>query len=292
VIGWVVFGMGIGVVEGIYEGSKSKIRNGLIGGSIGGLLGGLLFIPIYHLIGSDMSSRATGFVILGVCIGAMIGLAQVVLKDAWLTVLDGYRAGRQLILSQQITVLGKAEHLPLPFLGPMNKDLEPEHLRIMRLSSGSFVLEDNRSRLGTRLNNKPAQGQVALRDGDVIKFGTNFVRFNERHRKAGAEAPAVQIKAPAPVRGVPTVPTVRKPSAPGAPLPAPAPSPVDRLPVDPGAQPEDGFYLTPAPTDPSISAEAPAPPRPQAPAPPKPAAPGPKPPGGIAPPPPPRRPKS
>jgi len=82
VIGWVVFGMGVGVVEGVYEGSKSKIRNGLIGGGIGGLIGGLLFGPIYNLIGTDMSSRATGFVILGVCIGAMIGLAQVVLKDA------------------------------------------------------------------------------------------------------------------------------------------------------------------------------------------------------------------
>jgi len=309
VIGWVVFGLGVGVVEGVYEGSKSKIRNGLIGGGIGGLIGGLLFGPIYDLIGTDMSSRATGFVILGVCIGAMIGLAQVVLKDAWLTVLDGYRAGRQLILSQQVTVLGKAEHLPLPFLGPMNKDLEPEHLKIMRQPSGSFVMEDNHSRLGTRLNNKPAQGQIALKDGDVIKFGTNFVRFNERHRKSGAEAPAVQVKAPAPVRGAPPVPVVRKPSGPSAPLKAPAPSLPGRLPVDAGAQPDDGFYLTPAPTDPSISAEGPAPagpavrpaaPRPQAvplpkpvPSPPaKPGAAGPKPPGGIAPPPPPRRPKS
>ena len=42
-----------------------------------------------------------------------------------------------------------------------------------------------RSRLGTRLNNQPVQGPTPLKDGDVIKFGTNFVRFNERHKRAG-----------------------------------------------------------------------------------------------------------
>jgi len=199
-----------------------------------------------------------------------------------------------LILSRQVTILGKAEHLPLPFLGPMNKDLEPEHLRIIRQASGSFALEDNRSRLGTRLNNKPAQGQVALKDGDVIKFGTNFVRFNERHRKSGAEAPAVPVKAPAPVRGAPPVPTVRKPSAPARPSPAPKPVQPGQQPGIAGAEPDDGFYLTPAPTDPSISAEgpAPAPPKPAAGPPAKPGTPAAKPPGGIVPPPPPRRPKS
>ena len=127
-------GLGIGAVDGLYERSNSKIRNGLIGGGIGGLLGGLLFDPIQNLITSQsgMSSRATAFVILGICIGAMIGFTQVVLKEAWLTVLDGYRAGRQLILGQVVTYLGRGDHLPLPFLGPMNLELETEHVKITR----------------------------------------------------------------------------------------------------------------------------------------------------------------
>ena len=56
---------------------------------IGGLLGGLLFDPIVRLTATEsgMSSRAIAFVVLGLCIGASIGLAQVVLRDAWLTVL-------------------------------------------------------------------------------------------------------------------------------------------------------------------------------------------------------------
>ena len=44
-IGWLVMGLGIGVVEGLYERSSSKIRNGLVGGAVGGILGGFLFDP-------------------------------------------------------------------------------------------------------------------------------------------------------------------------------------------------------------------------------------------------------
>jgi hypothetical protein len=187
-IGWMIMGLGIGAVEGLYEHSPSKLRNGLLGGGLGGLVGGFLFDPITKMIasGSGMSSRATAFVILGLCIGALIGFVQVVLKEAWLTVLDGYRVGRQLILSQPVTVLGRGDHVPLPFLGPTNTELSTEHLRILRQTNGSFVLEDNKSKLGTRLNGQIIQGPMTLQDADLIKLGTNIVRFNVRHGKSGA----------------------------------------------------------------------------------------------------------
>ena len=58
-IGWMVLGLGVGVVEGICDRSFRKIRNGLIGGAIGGLLGGLLFDLIYNLKLTD-SGRSAG----------------------------------------------------------------------------------------------------------------------------------------------------------------------------------------------------------------------------------------
>ena len=201
-VGWLIAGLGIGMVDGLYERSSSKIRNGLVGGGIGGLIGGILFDVVRQAIASPtgMSSRAVAFVVLGMCIGALVGLAQIVLKEAWLTVLDGYRAGRQLILSQRVTFLGRGDHLPLPFLGPMNKDVESEHLKITRQPNGQFVLEDNHSRLGTRLNSRPIQGPTPLADGNVIKFGTNFVRFNERQEGGSAGtgrfAPAFRGRSP------------------------------------------------------------------------------------------------
>jgi hypothetical protein len=187
-LGWLIMGLGIGAVDGLYERSQSKIRNGLIGGGIGGLVGGFLFDPIVSMIasGSGMSSRATAFVILGICIGALIGLVQVVLKEAWLTVLDGYRSGRQLILSHAVTVLGRSDRHPLPFLGASNKDVELDHLRILKRSDSRYVLEDNNSKMGTRVNGTRVTGQVVLKDGDLIQFGPNSVRFSERQKRSQA----------------------------------------------------------------------------------------------------------
>ena len=211
--GWLVMGLAVGAVEGLYERSGSKLRNGMIGGALGGLIGGSLFTPIQHWIahGSGMSSRATAFVILGIAIGALIGLVQVVLKQAWLTVLDGYRAGRQLILSQSTTMLGRGDHLLLPFIGPANRDLESEHVKIARQANGSYLVEDNHSKLGTRLNNQPLLHPAVLKDGDVIKFGGNFVRFNQRQHRGEevppAAAPAFQV------RSAPPPPAIKMPPA-------------------------------------------------------------------------------
>jgi len=77
------------------------------------------------------------------CIGILIGLVKVVFKDAWLTVLDGYRPGRQLILAEARTVLGRAEYAALPFLARGDADVELEHARIVRQPDGRFALEDN-----------------------------------------------------------------------------------------------------------------------------------------------------
>jgi hypothetical protein len=225
-IGWMVMGAGIGIVEGLYERSQAKLRNGLIGGAIGGLLGGLLFKPISLIMASSstgMSSRATAFVILGMCIGILIGFVKVVFKDAWLTVLDGYRPGRQLILSDAQTVLGRAEYAALPFMGRNDGALDLVHARIIRQPNGRFTLEDNKSKDGTRLNNVRIDAPAVLSDGDVIRLGYNSIKFSERHRRAGEAAPAaaavaaarppVSRAAPAAVPPLPTPATVMRPPA-------------------------------------------------------------------------------
>jgi hypothetical protein len=254
-LGWLIMGLGIGIVEGLYEKSGRKIRNGLLGGAIGGLLGGLLFDPIVNWTATDsgMSSRATAFVVLGLCIGASISLAQVVLMDAWLTVVDGYRTGRQLNLTQAVTVLGRSDRLPLPFLGLTNKDLDPEHLRIMRCPDGSYALEDNDSKLGTWLNSQPVKKRVALKDGDVIRLSTNLVRFNQRQRRAGqggaaGASPLAHYLPPAPPPArAPTagVPAIAPPPAPPPPPPGWSPAKPWRssLPLPPRATPDKSAAL-------------------------------------------------
>ena len=259
-IGWAVMGLGIGISEGLWERSRRKFRNGLIGGVMGGLIGGMLFDPIHDLVPAGLGSfsRATAFVILGISIGALVGLAQVALKEAWLTVVDGFRPGRQLILGQTVTMLGRGDHLALPFLGYSGKDLESEHLRIVRQPDGVYQVEDNHSRLGTRLNGQVIQGPTPLTDGDLIKLGTNIVRFNHRHRSRvrlggeGASAasdvanrapppPPAAANLPAGTASRPPVPWMQprtpiSPSQPGSPPQAGSPLRIPPPPPPPGTK--------------------------------------------------------
>ena len=207
-LGWMLMGIGIGIVEGVQERSLNKIRNGLIGGAVGGLVGGVLFDPIQKLVasGSGMSSRAIAFVVLGLAIGACIGFAQVALKEAWLTVVDGYRPGRQLILSRPVTTLGRAEHLPLPFIGAMNRDVALEHAQLIRQGDGGFLLEALTAESRIALNHQPLASPTRLSDGDVIKLGPNVIRFNERHARHGTNVSA-QAKKVTKTQTVPAPPT-------------------------------------------------------------------------------------
>jgi hypothetical protein len=270
-LGFMVLGLGVGVVDGLYERSASKIRNGVIGGLIGGLAGGILFDPLTTVIssGAGIAARATAFVILGICIGALIGLTQVVFRQAWLTVLDGYRPGRQLILSQGVTILGRGDHLPLPFMGPNNRELEAEHARIARQADGSYTIEDNRSKLGLSVNHQSVQQGCPLRDGDVIKLGGNFIRFNERRRRDGGlpapDSSAVQTPAAAPAKAPPPPPPPpRKPTPPGGAAPRlqfPASGPGGTGPA--GSSSGQGGVSSAAPTPkPAASPPGPKPPPP------------------------------
>ncbi len=203
VIGWTLIGVGIGagigVSEGIVDRSFNKFRNGIIGGVLGGFLGGLFF-GIVTLIGGSITSRAISFVLLGLCIGLFIGLAQVILKEAWLTVEAGFRPGRQMILGQDPISMGTSEKASLIFIAYGAKGVEPIHLKITKLQDGSYALEDNQSRTGTLLNGQPMRGTAALSDGDAIQFGVNVVRFNERVKRGDAD------KLPPPVVTQPVIP--------------------------------------------------------------------------------------
>jgi len=261
VVGWIIMGSAIGsaigVAEGIYEQSAAKIRNGVIGGALGGSLGGLLFGLIARP-GAEMSTRAAAFVILGVSIGAVISLTHVVLKEAWLTVVDGYGAGRQLILSQTETVLGRGDHLPLPFIGYAGRDLEAEHLRIRRQPDGQYVVEDNGSRVGTSVNGQRITGPVPLSSGDLIRLGGNIVRFEHRERVSErGEAGRARPSAGDASRIFPTPPPPKAPGPPPLPgtgPPRPRPQRSERTPPLP----------TPESPPPGTSPRIPPPPPPPA----------------------------
>ena len=249
-LGWMFMGLGIGGVEGIFDQSPKKIRNGLIGGAVGGMLGGLCF-PLASAVG-DMSGRAIAFVILGVCIGLFVGLAQIILREAWLTVEEGFRPGRQFVLNVPVTILGTSEKSQLPFIAFGAKGVEPVHLRIERQSDGAFVVRDNGSRTGTFVNGAKVTEEV-LQNDDRIQLGPNVVRFREVVRHVSSEREARRKRAPSVPSAVAAALPEAMPilAAPPPPIPkAPAPPRVAAPPPLPRSAPPAPVYVQPAPAPP------------------------------------------
>jgi hypothetical protein len=196
--GWVLTGLLIGASVGAFDvltrlmrkegagGAVRKVLNGVIGGGIGGLIGAvcytLLGMGLGWLFKRDnlLSSSAWGMVVLGACIGLFIGLAQVILKEAWVRVESGFRPGRELILSKDVTTIGRAESCDVGLFG--GQGVEKVHARIL-LNGRRYVLADENTPGGTYVNEEKVAGPRELHNGDAIRVGNCVLRFGERQKK-------------------------------------------------------------------------------------------------------------
>lgn len=196
VIGWMVAGVLIGAASGLFDllraalakrdvgQSLRKSLNGVYGGLLGGLLGGFPFglLTAPNEDGSQtlpLSGLAIGLTILGICIGLMVALAQVFLKEAWILVESGRRAGRQLMLSKEETTIGRAEKCDLGLFG--DNAIEKLHARIL-LKNNRYLLDDAETPGGTFLNDVRVSRPTPLRNGDAIRMGSCVLRFGERQK--------------------------------------------------------------------------------------------------------------
>lgn len=200
-LGWMLTGLFIGGSLTLFEliaslrqrtnlpGAMKKWFQCMVGGTLGGILGGglammLIGLGPYLFPSKDpndlWSPTALGFVVLGAWIGLLVGLTQVILRVAWLTVEEGFRPGRELILTKEATTLGRAEDSDLGLFGDQN--VEKLHARIIMNGNG-YALEDVKTPAGTFVNNVAIAGRTPLKTGDLIRLGRNVVRFTERQKK-------------------------------------------------------------------------------------------------------------
>jgi hypothetical protein len=129
-----------------------------------------------------LTSSAVGYVTVGACIGLFIGLAQYILKEAWLRVEAGFRPGREMILAKAEFTIGRAESCDLGLFG--DASIERTHARIIRRGT-RYVLADAGSLGGTFLNDQPVLQPTPLRSGDAIRVGKSVLRFGERAKRTG-----------------------------------------------------------------------------------------------------------
>jgi hypothetical protein len=190
--GWILTGICIGASPGIYDLLRSlltqgekwlalkKTLSGMLGGLLGGFLGGLPFGYLMQSTAIPRSNLAIGLVVLGLCIGLFIGLVQVALKEAWLKVAKGFRAGRELMLSKEETTIGRAEGCDLGLFG--DNQIERLHARIL-LQNNRYLLSDAETPGGTYLNDERISKPTPLKSGDMIRVGNSVIEFGERQKR-------------------------------------------------------------------------------------------------------------
>ena len=197
VAGWVLTGLLIGASIGAYELVRCWVREdelrwagwrlvrGSFGGAFGGLLGGLADwqlteARLFPQVADPWSPSLIGFIALGACIGLLIGVAQVVLKEAWLKVEAGFRQGRELMLDRPVLTIGRAEASDLGLFG--DSQIEKLHARIYK-QEGHFLIADNASAHGTFVNDHRVRDPMMLRSGDLIRVGSAYLRFRESRKR-------------------------------------------------------------------------------------------------------------
>lgn len=202
VLGWTIVGLLIGTSISFSEvvgsllskkdfgSSVKKLIKCFIGGMIGGILGGCIAAAILALAravtGSSVehlwSPSAIGFIAIGACIGLLVGLAQIILKEAWIKVEAGFRPGREMLIAKETTSIGRAESSDIALFG--DGGVEKTHAYIVK-DGGRYYLQDMESPGGSFVNDQKVDfgGRAPLKAGDLIRVGKSALRFNERAKR-------------------------------------------------------------------------------------------------------------
>jgi hypothetical protein len=219
VFGWTLTGLLIGASLGVPDLVRCLIKNqdfgiplrrsikGAVGGTVGGILGGVLFLVLTGLwsglfaktdkpIDQLWSPSAIGFVVLGMCIGLAIALAQVILREAWVRVEQGFRAGREVLVSKPEVTIGRAESCDIGLYG--DAQIEKLHAFIRLRPDQRYELIDPGTPNGTYLNERRITQPALLHSGDLIRVGRSVLCFQERAKGNSAAPQQREMLAPAP----------------------------------------------------------------------------------------------
>ncbi len=176
-LAWGMVGVAMGLGQGVALRSRRLLLFGLLGGVVGGVLGGLLFDPIdLLLLGEDKPSahisRLIGFMVIGANVGGMIGVVELLTRDAWLRMEQGPLAGKEFLVFKDVMKVGSSPRSDIYlFNDPQVKD----HHATLRMVGENLEIESVDSALRVLLNDR-AITRSRLRHGDRITLGrTTFV---------------------------------------------------------------------------------------------------------------------
>ncbi|MBY0528431.1 MAG: FHA domain-containing protein [Gemmataceae bacterium] len=190
-IGWAIFGACVGTSDGFAQRITAKIRYGVLGGLLGGLIGGSAYeglLAIFRGAGGRAAAlawgSAVGLVILGACIGALVGLVEALLRKSWLFFVTGRMEGQTRTLdSSRPHTIGSDDSCDIVVNG--DPSVAPVHAEF-HFANGDFEI---RARDGEVTVRRDGVDQLALtyllQPGDRILLGeTRMVFRNVEGKKS------------------------------------------------------------------------------------------------------------
>jgi hypothetical protein len=181
-VAWGLAGMAMGLGQGLALRSKRLLLYGFIGGVVGGLFGGLLFDPIdmvflgYDKVSSHWS-RLIGFGVIGLSVGAMIGVVELLARDAWLRMTQGPLSGKEFLLFKDVMNIGSS---PRSDLYLFNDAQVAEHHARIRAVGDECEIEARQATHPVLLNNRTVKTASRLRHGDNVTIGRTSFIFQRR----------------------------------------------------------------------------------------------------------------
>jgi hypothetical protein len=166
--GWALLGITIASIEGIRWRSPAKIRIGVISGLLGGLAGGLMIAYLNYLFPGSAAGRLIGLIFFGGLIGLIYSLAQKYVARGMLKILNGVHQGREYLLVQRKTVIGRSEKAHIR-ISAYNR-VAPRHAQIQIEKGKKLIITALDTDNVLYVNDVPTE-ERRLKYQDVIQVG-------------------------------------------------------------------------------------------------------------------------
>lgn len=187
-VGWSIFGLGVGVALGVVERSGQRTINCAIGGALGGAAGGAIFHYSAFQMESPVFSRLMGLLAIGLLIALAMRLVETARREAWLSVVAGGMAGKEFIIYHPLTRIGSSP------------DCEVFLLKDPAVAKLHAQVEDRGTERGLTAAegaatyvNETAVSTHTLRAGDQIRVGNTVIAYAERVAPAAATGPPARV---------------------------------------------------------------------------------------------------
>ena len=188
-LAWGIFGALVGSSDGFAAKMPARIRYGVIGGLLGGVIGGATYEWLMQALKAwgGMSAGAAngwgsalGLIIVGACIGALIGLVESLLRTAWLRFINGRFEGQSRTLDPGggATTIGSSDLCHVVLFG--DASALAVHAQIVP-DGGKYVIQSRDGAVSVDRNGVlPAASSYPLQSGDRVQVGaTRFTFLSE-----------------------------------------------------------------------------------------------------------------